>query len=219
MPKLRCLACAALALFWSALSPAEEILISVANYDQAWEYKLDPESGVLQLASSSTKTRDLDPTPALGDLLRQLSVRAEWRTLATTRMPASVRSAFRWALPEPGCKHFAAGRDDARVDVMHQVQVIRNVPQPPVAEIKLVGHRFVTDLGWSTDGRHLVVVEADEHYGLGLGAIFGHPVPYTTLTVAIVSAESGNIRRVPLARDVKQATVVVAGKFGDCPQQ
>ncbi|MGH8620346.1 MAG: hypothetical protein ACREUW_21845 [Burkholderiales bacterium] len=195
---------------------ANEVRIGVVNYEQYWEYAVDPVAGSVALISTESKPSGSKWPQQLETVLRDLRARVVRRTFAVTQLSPAARSDFRWAAPSPNCQFFVAGPENAEFDTLRRATLGRDDPWKPIAQVSLGKDNFVKDLGWSSDSRFLVIVETSQRYG-GIGGVIGHPTPHDKLTAIIVATDTGAVRRVEFAKDVTYATVLVKDEVQKCP--
>lgn len=201
----------------------QALRLVVANYEEAWEFRLDPSAPKAELVTRSKKKAGEDQNPALVNTLRELDARRLLRRDAVAGLDANVREKVKWAEFSPDCQSVAFGYEHPEFDVLYSVVYGHARPWKKEGEFRLRDFNFIKDVAWSADSRFLIVLETEERYSrspLGLiSGLFGHPIPLETLFVTVVEIASGRRQRMKLLSDVPYGTTVLHGPKAACQDQ
>jgi hypothetical protein len=182
----------------------------VANYDEAWEFRVHPSLSTPELVSKTKRKSTEKGSDALVTALRDLDAKATFRRFAVAGLENPASTAAKWAEFSPDCQLVVVGYEDPRFDVKYRTEFGRPKPWVQLGELKRRDYNFILDVAWSVDSQFLLYLETEERYsksprGMASAAI-GHPIPLETLFVTTVEIASGKLNRVKLLTDVPYGT-------------
>jgi dipeptidyl aminopeptidase/acylaminoacyl peptidase len=199
----------------SATSLQSTIIIDVVNYEQFWQYELRTDSMSLKLVSQSTKDKDADWPVQLPPILKQWDEKNKKRYELAKDLNAIWASGIKWAEKSPDAKYVLVGYEDPDIHPRHAIKIYEITTGVSLKAIKFE-ETCIEDFVWSPDSKYLLIIEEQERWSKSIKglllSITGHPIPLETFTLSILNISTGEIKRIPIAEDIKHGSASISIK-------
>jgi hypothetical protein len=205
-----------------AEAPERTVEVIITNRELTVRYRITVEPLAVAERVERPKASGADWPPELPQALEHVSARRNrGRALAST-----VGERFglfgKWASVSPDCQHAAVALEDPLLDKFIVNVVVLNRRTPGGArDSRLQAQDRFRDLQWTKDSSHLLLLEDNQRlektpWAL-LSALAGHGVPLSTVTLRTLDLRTSATGAVPLARDIRYATVLLNTGAQECP--
>jgi hypothetical protein len=198
----------------SSTIPTQSIIsIIVANHEQFWKYEFKPDSMLLELVTQAEKNKDTNWSDQVVPILKQWDKKNKTQSRLAEKLNAKWASGSKWAERSPGEKYVLVGYEDPMVDARRTLKIFDTSIGVCLKSIKYED-ACIEDFVWSPDSKYLLIIEEQERLSKSieglLVAITGHPIPLESYTISVLNISSGEIRKLPLAEDIKRGQASIS---------
>lgn len=191
----------------SAIQLQSSIALEIVNDEQYWKYDYHPDRMSFELVSHTTKNKDTDWPDQLPIILKQRDLKnGTQRRLATT-LKVDWSAGIKWAEKSPDEKYVLVGYEDPAHSLRRTIKIFETTTGRCLKAVEYEKEVWIEDFVWSPDSRYLVIIEERERWSKSivgiLGIMSGHPIPLVSYTISVLNVSSGEIKKLPLAKDIK----------------